>query len=78
LKFTDKYKLSISFYTAEELNMLSGEFTSSTFVKGITGVDNVCERAAYKSSEFGAFIVRKTSKDGVTIAICAHKKEVCF
>lgn len=78
LKFADKYKLPVEFYTAEELNALSGEFTPSSFVKGITGVDNVCERAAYKSSEFGSFIVRKTSKDGVTIAICAHKKEVCF
>lgn len=78
LKFSYKYKLPISFYTSDELNILDGKFTPSAFVKGITGVDNVCERAAYKSSDCGDFIVRKTSKDGVTIAICAQKQEVYF
>ena len=78
LRFSEKYKLPISFYTAEELSMLDGEFTTSAFVRDITGVDNVCERAAYKSSNYGEFIVRKTSKDGVTISICMHNQEVCF
>ena len=78
LKFADKYKLPINFYTSNELNILEGEFTSSTFVKDITGVNNVCERTAYKSSNCGDFIVRKTSKDGVTIAICVQKQEVYF
>ncbi len=78
LNFADKYNLPISFYNSEELNVLDGEFTASAFVKGITGVDNVCERAAFKSSGCGKFIVRKTSKDGVTIAVCEEKTEVCF
>lgn len=78
LQFAEKYKLPVNFYTANELNDLSGQFTSSSFVKSITGVDNVCERSAYKASSKGDFIVRKISKNGVTISICRSKQEVYF
>ena len=32
-------------YSAKQLTDMQGDFTSSNFVKKITGVDNVCERA---------------------------------
>lgn len=78
LKLGEKYRIPIYFYSAEELSMLDGEFTKSEFVKSITGVDNVCERASYRSSDAGENIIRKTSHDGVTIAVCESKTEVQF
>lgn len=77
-EFADKYKLPLNFYTADELNQLDEEFTQSDFVKSITGVDNVCERSAYKSSRNGKFIIRKTSSNGITIAVCAEDWSVKF
>ena len=41
-----KYKVPFRTYTAEELCEVPGEFTGSEFVLSVTGVDNVCERAA--------------------------------
>ena len=36
----------VTFYTADELRAVPGQFAHSDFVQSITGVDNVCERAA--------------------------------
>lgn len=36
----------ITFYTARQLQAVEGHFTPSAFVRSVTGVDNVCERAA--------------------------------
>ncbi len=55
-------------FSADELNRVEGEFSSSAFVKDTTGVDNVCERAAIKASE-GELILPKQVRDGMTIAI---------
>ena len=35
-------------YSAESLQEISAVSSSSEFVRGVTGVDNVCERAAKK------------------------------
>lgn len=66
----------ITFYTAEELMAVEGEFTSSAFVKSVTGVDNVCERAALLGAE--QIIVPKTARNGVTVAIAAEHLDVRF
>lgn len=78
LQFAQKYKLPVSFYNADELNALEENFTPSEFVKSITGIDNVCERSAFKSSNCGKFILRKIAKNGVTIAICEENVELFF
>ena len=57
----------ISFYSAQRLNEVPGQFTGSAFVARTVGVDNVCERAALASG--GALIVPKTAMDGVTVAV---------
>ena len=36
----------VHFYTAQQLRDVAGDFTPSDFVRSVTGVDNVCERAA--------------------------------
>lgn len=53
--------------SAEELLAVPGEFTSSDFVRSVTGVDNVCERSAALCSG-GKIVIRKTAVCGVTVA----------
>lgn len=69
----EKLSVPLQFFSAEELKQLQGEFTSSDFVNRITGVDNVCERAAVLGSG-GELTVRKQAQSGVTIAIAVRKE----
>ena len=63
-------------YSAEELRAVPGEFTKSKFVASVTGVDNVCERAALCGAE--TLLVKKTALDGVTVAVAIEHWEVRF
>ena len=47
-------------------------------MKETTGVDNVCERSALYKNKKGKLIVKKTAKNGVTVAICEEKGSVIF
>lgn len=76
LQFCEEQKFSVSFYTSEELKAVPGAFTPSEFVQSITGVDNVCERAALIGAE--KLIVKKTARNGVTVAVAAEHLEVRF
>ena len=67
---------SAAFYTAEELRAVAGKFTDSPFVQEMTGVGNVCERAAMRGAE--KLLVKKTAVDGVTVAVAAEHWEVSF
>ncbi len=67
LEYCQSRHLPLTVYSAEELKDLQGEFSSSGFVSGITGVDNVCERSAVKKSG-GILIVKKTKGDSSTCA----------
>lgn len=69
IDFSNKYNIPFETATKEELNALDGTFTSSEFVKSITGVDSVCERAAVLFSENGEILMRKRSKNGMTCSI---------
>ena len=61
----------MDFYTADELRTAPGKFTASNFVQSVTGVDNVCERAAVLASG-GELLLPKWAHDGVTFAVaCA-------
>ena len=76
LDFCEKNQWSATFYSAQELMAVEGEFTTSSFVKSVTGVDNVCERAALIGAE--KLIVNKTARNGVTVAVAAEPLEVHF
>lgn len=67
LEFCADHGWGLKTYSAEELAKVPGVFTSSVFVTQITGVDNVCERAAVLASE-GTLVQRKQARDGVTMA----------
>lgn len=66
----------LSFYSAERLAALEGEFTPSERVLRFTGVDNVCERAAMMGAQ--RLVVRKTARNGVTVALAAERWEARF
>lgn len=70
LEFCKNHGFKIDFYTAEELKNVLGEFTSSTFVQQVTGVDNVCARAAVLASN-GELLIPKHIYNGVTFAVAA-------
>lgn len=64
------WQLPFETFSAEELKKVQGEFSESAFVEGVTGVGNVCERAALAyAKEKGNLLVKKTAMDGMTIAI---------
>lgn len=72
-EFSQKWKLPFETFTSEQLRKVEGDFSSSTFVSKITGVDNVCERSAVLGSKGGVLMIKKQARDGVTIA-CAQEE----
>lgn len=76
VQYCQEHGWSLFCYSAEVLQGVSGEFTSSAFVQQITGVDSVCERAALVGSN--RLIVKKTVINGITVAIAAEHLEVRF
>ncbi len=76
LEFCREAGWEIRFYSAEELKAVPGEFSSSGFVKSVTGVDNVCERAAMADADL--LIVPKTAEGGVTVAVALKNSEISF
>lgn len=57
-------------YSADELNEAEGDFSSSAFVAGQVGVDNVCERAAsLTAGASGEKILGKMKTARVTVSI---------
>ncbi len=78
IEFAAKYQLPLTFFSAQELDGLDGEFTGSAFVKRVTGVDNVCERAAVLASDHGRLLVRKKALNGVSVALAQKSWRVYF
>lgn len=76
LEYCGEMGWPLSFYSAEELGRVEGTFTPSEFVRSVAGVDNVCERAALLGAE--TLVVRKTARNGVTVAVAAEHLEVRF
>ena len=68
--------LPFTVYSAEQLRRAEGDFTASDFVSSVTGVDNVCERAAMMEAE--RLIIQKTAISGVTVAVALRHWEVQF
>lgn len=77
LEYCKKNEIPFQTFSKEELEQVEGIFESSTFVKQITGVDNVCERSAICAGG-EKILVHKTAKDGVTVAVAVKKWSVNF
>lgn len=57
-------------FSSLQLQEVAGSFTASEFVKEITGIENVCERAALKGAgDKGRLLVKKQVYPGVTVAV---------
>lgn len=74
LLLSSSFHIPVMFFSSDELNAVSGEFSESEFVQSVTGVANVCERAAMAAAGEGAkLIVKKQANNGVTMAVSKRK-----
>ena len=72
-------KIPFVSFTADELNAVKGDFSSSDFVKETTGVDNICERACVSASgDNGKLVYKKKAGNGVTVALAKRDWEIVF
>lgn len=78
LALAEKWELPFVTFTEKELLETEGEFTPSSFVQSVTGVDNVCERSAVAGAGQGSLIEKKYGAGGVTTALAVRKWEVRF
>ena len=76
LDFCTDAGIPVHFYSAAELQAVEGDFSASSFVQQVTGVDNVCERAALLGAE--RLLLGKTAQNGVTVAVAVEQWEVRF
>ena len=68
--FCSAFSIPLITFEADMLKKAKGEFTSSAFVEGMVGVDNVCERAAVLAAGPGAkLIIKKHTGEGITFAV---------
>ncbi|MDR1701587.1 MAG: cobalamin biosynthesis protein [Sporomusaceae bacterium] len=77
-ELAQKYSFPYITYSAAELDQVAGLFAQSQLVKRITGVGNICESAAYLSSQSGQIILPKTPKKGMTLAVAKENWQVSF
>ena len=68
LALSGKYQIPFVTYSADELRRIPLVSAGSDFVKRVTGVDNVCERAAVLSCENGELIQKKCVREAMTAA----------
>lgn len=73
-----KYNIPLVWYSTEELAAACIKVESSKFVEGVTGVGNVCERAAFLASDLGEIVLPKEKGKGVTIAIAKKIRNITF
>ncbi len=78
LKLTQKYSIPFVTYSAEELRTIEHVSSSSEFVASVTGVDNVCERAAKYCCPQGTPILNKVKSDSMTVAVVKRKMDIKF
>lgn len=80
LHFAEEWGVPFDTYTSEELQQVESEdgFTESDFVKSVTGVGSVCERAALKGAGTKKLLIPKTAKNGVTVAAAVRDYTVCM
>lgn len=82
--FAQIEKKELITFSADELNAVDGEdsgivFSESEFVRKVTGVSNVCERAAFcLAGDSAELVVPKNSGEGVTTAIARRKIRLRF
>ncbi len=73
----DRYRIPVLTFDRELLAKAEGTFTSSAFVRQVTGIDNVCERSAVMGAGGHAgLVLKKQAEDGMTMAIAKRSVTV--
>ena len=78
LELADSLGVEFLTYSAESLQEISAVSSSSEFVRGVTGVDNVCERAAKKMCPEGVMVQEKVCLNQCTAAVVCGEVMVRF
>ena len=69
IALAEQYGVPFLTFGADELRAVPGRFSASERVRAVTGVDNVCERAAVRAAGNGVLLRSKTVCPGVTFAL---------
>ncbi|MCD8241270.1 MAG: cobalamin biosynthesis protein [Lachnospiraceae bacterium] len=80
IAFAESCGVPFETYTSKELAAVESDeaFAESDFVKSVTGVGNVCERAALKGSGARRLLIPKTAEQGVTVAAAVMDYTLCM
>jgi cobalt-precorrin 5A hydrolase len=73
-----EWNLPIKFFSKEELLEVEGSVNHSFYVEKVTGVGNVCERAAILATGGGKLLLEKKAGNGITIALAVKEWRVDF
>ncbi len=73
-----RWNLPVKFFSKEELLEAEGCFNHSPYVEKVTGVGNVCERAAILAAGGGSLLLEKRAGDGITVALAIKEWRVDF
>lgn len=76
LAFCRGFGVPARFFPADTLAAAQGEFSQSGFVQSVTGVGNVCERAAVCGG--GKLVLPKFCREGVTVALAVEEPALTF
>lgn len=77
IRLADRLQVPFQVYPPETLKGLSGAFSGSEFVRSVTGVDNVCERAAVAAAGADAvLLIPRQAGKGITIAVAERWLEI--
>ena len=78
LELAQECRVPFATYSADELQEIEAVSSHSEFVEKITGVDNVCERAARKYAPEGVMIQPKIKLNGITYAVVRENTMIRF
>lgn len=73
-----QWEVPFETWPEEELKQIEDVSRESGFVQQVTGIGNVCERAAIQSSRNGKLLLTKTAENGMTLAVAAKDWSVAF
>lgn len=73
-EYCNEEKLPMVIVPRDKIRECEGDFSSSEFVRGITGVPGVAEPCAVIESNNGRLICKKTVYPGITLALAEEKK----
>lgn len=78
LELAEAYGVPFYTYSVGQLGEVEEVSSGSSFVQSVTGVDNVCERAAKRCCPEGSLLLPKQKLEQVTLAVVKKNVEINF